>query len=234
MAAGRLVPEKQFPQAGRRVRRDRRPDPRLAAADLRRGPAAGRAGPPDPQGRPLGPRRAARQRARHGRRVGQGIGRRAHLARRGLPAGGPGGDGRRRAGGQLRLRVRARASSSSTRSPVSWSAPSRSPAWPRRCSGCTTDAELRQPAGRGRAPRIAAVRRRLARRALGRGLRRRREPGGPVAAGSRARAHARPREAAPDPSADDRVRRHHSRAGSARRDGLRGGRGPGRHRPAGW
>ena len=123
------------PVAGRGVRRDRRPDPRLAAADLWHRPGALRAGPRDPQVGALGPRRASRRRLRHGRRVGEGIGRGADVPHRGIPAGGAGGDGRRGAGRQLRLRRRGRARSSSTRSTGCWSVRSRWPGCRPRCSG---------------------------------------------------------------------------------------------------
>ena len=123
------------PVAGRGVRGDRRPGPRLAAADLRHRPGATRAGPRDPQVGALGPRRAARRRLRHGRRVGEGVGRGADVAHRGVPAGGAGGDGRRGAGRQLRLRRRGRARSSSTTSTGCWSVRSRWPGCRPRCSG---------------------------------------------------------------------------------------------------
>ena len=157
------------PAAGRGVRGDRRPGPRLAAADLRHRPGATRPGPRDPQVGALGPRRAARRRHRHGRRVGEGVGRRADVAHRGLPAGGAGGDGRRGAGRQLRLRVgaardhRARGQRAAGRSAVGRRDVRRA---------APADHRRRAPAAPrpGRAPHRPAVRRRRARRALDRHL----------------------------------------------------------------
>ena len=94
-------------QAGGGLRRRRRPAARLAAADPRRRPPAPAPGPGDPQARPLRPGRAPGIGHRHARRVGQGQHLRPELARRGVPARAPGGDGGRGAVRQLRLRVRA-------------------------------------------------------------------------------------------------------------------------------
>ena len=94
------------PTPDRGLRPGRRPAARVAAAHLRHRPEAAGAAAPRPQARPLRPGGAARRRGRHARRVGQGEHLRAHLARRGLPARGPGGDGGRRPRRQLRLRLR--------------------------------------------------------------------------------------------------------------------------------
>ena len=71
VAAGPAGDGEAVHQAGRGLRRRRRPAPGLAAADPRPGPPAAAPGPRDPQARALGPGRAARQHDRHAQRVGR-------------------------------------------------------------------------------------------------------------------------------------------------------------------
>ena len=152
VAAGRLVNEKQYDRLIEAFAAGRRPAPRLAAADLRHRAQAPGAAPAGPQARAVRPRRAARRGRRHARRVGQGQHLRADLPRRGLPARGPGGDGRRRARSPATTAPRARARSSSTRSTACSSPPSRSPAWRRALLRLATDDDLRHAPRRGRLP----------------------------------------------------------------------------------
>ncbi len=154
------------PAPDRGVRPGRRPAARLAAAHLRHGSEATGAVAPHPQARPLRPRGAARRRGRHARRVGQGQHLRAHLARRGLPARGPGGDGSRRPRRQLRLRLRP---------PRDHPARGQRPARLARVDrghglGLAAAGHRRRPAPRtrrGRLPDLTSVRRVRHRRALG-------------------------------------------------------------------
>ena len=123
-------------------------------------------GPRDPQARPLGPGRAARQHDRHAERVGAGQHLRAHLAGRGVPARAAGGDGGRRPVRDLRLRLR-----SAGDRPARGERPARRARVDRRhVRGAAPARHRRRPAAPagGRRPRVGGrVGRRRARRPVG-------------------------------------------------------------------
>ena len=95
-----------LPQADPGLRRGRRPDARLAAADPRHRRHAARAHPPDPQDGSLRPGRAAGPEQGHAERVGPREHLGADLEERGPAAGRPGGDGRRRSRRGVRRALR--------------------------------------------------------------------------------------------------------------------------------
>ena len=196
------------PAPDRGLRAGRRPAARLAAAHLRHRPEAAGAAAPRPQARPLRPGRAARRGRRHAGRVGEGEHLRAHLARRGLPARGPGGDGGRRPRRQLRLRLRpARDHPARGQRPARLARVDRGHGL-----GPAAAGHRRRPAPRarrGRLPDLTSVRRVRHRRAVGRHLQR--------------RAHAAHDRRPADPA-------RHGPGG--RQAGPEGGRRGGRGRPA--